>query len=67
MDKRSKLKWAALGAAILLTADGLSRRDRAGCTVALGIIDPLTGESAVRLTTGGQDENGCMVVFEEKQ
>ena len=51
----------------LLTADGLSRRDRAGCTVALGIIDPLTGEPAVRLTTGRQDENGCMVVFEEKQ
>ena len=67
MDKRSKIRWAVLGAAILLTADGLSCRDRAGCTVALGIIDPLTGEPTVSLTTGRQDENGCMVVFEEKQ
>ena len=47
----------------LLTAEGLSSRDRAGCTVTLGIIDPMTGEPAVRLTTGRQDERGCMVLF----
>ena len=50
----------------LLTADGLLSRNRAGCTVTLGIIDPMTGEPAVRLTTGRQDERGCMVLFEEK-
>ena len=50
----------------LLTADGLSSRNRAGCTVTLGIIDPMTGEPAVHLTTGRQDERGCMVLFEEK-
>ena len=50
----------------LLAADGLSSCNRAGCTVTLGIIDPMTGEPAVRLTTGRQDERGCMVLFEEK-
>ena len=34
-----------------------------GCAVTRSIIDPLTGEPAVRLTTGQQDANGCMVVF----
>ena len=46
----------------VLKVPGLARRDRAGCTVRLGIVDPLTGAPAVRLTTGEQ-AGGCMTVF----
>ena len=47
----------------LLETSGLAHRDRNGCTVTLGVLDPLTGRPAVRLAAGEQDENGCMVLF----
>lgn len=47
----------------LLTTPGLAKRNREGCMVTLGILDPLTGKPAVRLTSGEQDANGCMVLF----
>ena len=52
-----------LETSVRLTTPGLARRDRNGCTVTVGILDPMTGRPAVRLTTGEQDAQGCMVVF----
>ena len=66
---RMNMALSALGpgdtmeTSVRLTTPGLARRDHGGCTVTVGILDPMTGQPAVRLTTGEQDAQGCMVVF----
>ena len=66
---RMNMALSALGpgdtleTSVRLATPGLARRDRNGCTVTVGILDPMTGRPAVRLTTGEQDAQGCMVVF----
>lgn len=61
------LRLTALGPGqTLATRTRLATAGLARCTVTVGILDPETGMPSVRLTTGRQDEKGCMVLFEGK-
>lgn len=48
----------------VLTADKISRWEREGMKIALGIVDPMTGKPAVRFVMEAGQEDGRVILFE---